>query len=848
MSTTNSFMMKLHMGQKMVHNDEHRFRVIVAGRRWGKCLAPDTRISMADGSIKRVIEICSGDEVLSLNEDTYQIEPTKIRAVVNNGVKETVVIRTSGRSIRCTPNHPLLVNNSWVDAGDIKPGDLVAVMRQGTFGNIPMNSYDVEYLAIWLAEGAGHVVTNETPEIIDVLHDSVGKMPGVFLKKQEKISWRVTSGRGSGKFSEQSYDTSLLKRLGLFGTNAKTKFIPNEIFTLPEDQLARFLNLFIACDGCITRRSNNTWSLEIGLANERIVRQLAELLLKFGIRGQIRHKVHAKLNKDGENFESWTFVSSDKDSIINFATKIGALSKEKQVNAALQAALNSSGSTQNVVPVSYDEFLKHLEYIPENKGKYGGYNCAVSRDMPERLRIALNGWRKCNKNSISRPKYESIRNYSDGYFDPLVDGGVMWEVVTSVEQAESCETYDLSCEGNHNFFAEGIVTHNSTLSLISIVEAAASAQKQLVWYVAPSYQQARSIMWDAIKGTIPKEWIVKINETRMSIRLANGSIIELKGADNPDALRGVGLNFIVIDEAQDIKTETWDKVLQPTIATTNGRVLFIGTPKAFNWLYDKYQLGQRGDIIRDERGRYVRNEWKSWQFPTITSPFIPKKEIEARRRDMDPKSFAQEFEAKFETMAGRVYYPFDRRIHVKDLRFNQRLPIYVGMDFNIDPMSAIICQEQENGDIWVVDECVLFGSNVQETADELSRRYFRQMNQTYVFPDPAGNNRNHDRGETSLDILREAGFKNIIFKRKHPFIQDRVNAVNRMLMTAEGVPKMFISPKCRKLIESFEQTTYKEGSNEIDKQKSVEHATDALGYYVDYRHPMRQPRMMGVSV
>lgn len=185
----------------------------------------------------------------------------------------------------------------------------------------------------------------------------------------------------------------------------------------------------------------------------------------------------------------------------------------------------------------------------------------------------------------------------------------------------------------------------SQLSKISLIMNAASKPRQLVWYVAPTYQMARSIMWDDLKASVPRGWVVKINETRMTISLRNGSKIELKGADKPDTLRGVGLHFVVIDEAQDIKEETWEMVLQPTLATTNGRVLFIGTPKAFNWLYDKFMLGQRGDVVKDVRGRFVKNEWKSWQFPTITSPFIPKKEIEARRRDMDPKSFRQEFEA-----------------------------------------------------------------------------------------------------------------------------------------------------------------------------------------------------------
>lgn len=385
------------------------------------------------------------------------------------------------------------------------------------------------------------------------------------------------------------------------------------------------------------------------------------------------------------------------------------------------------------------------------------------------------------------------------------------------------------------------------VSKISLVKKAAMKRNQLVWYVAPTYQMARDIMWDDLKASIPRAWIRKINETRMTIHLVNGSRIHLKGADKPDSLRGVGLHFVVIDEAQDIKEETWEMVLQPTLATTNGQAIFIGTPKSYNWLYDRYMLGQRGETVKDPRGRDVPNEWMSWQFPTISSPFIPRREIEARRRDMDPRSFRQEFEASFETMSGRVYYSFDRNEHVGDYPFNPKLPIYIGMDFNIDPMSSIIIQEQSNGEIWIVDEAVLYGSNVQETADELSRRYFRHMNQISIYPDPAGANRNHDRGESSLEVLREAGFTNIFYKRKHPLVQDRVNAVNRLLQTAEGQVRLRVNSSCRKTIDSLEQTIYKEGTREVDKTKGVEHATDALGYYADLKHPMRKMNILGVS-
>lgn len=386
------------------------------------------------------------------------------------------------------------------------------------------------------------------------------------------------------------------------------------------------------------------------------------------------------------------------------------------------------------------------------------------------------------------------------------------------------------------------------VSKISIVIAAASKPHQLVWYVAPTYQMARQIMWDDLRLSIPREWIIKMNETRMEIYLHNGSKIQLKGADKPDTLRGVGLNLVVIDEAQDVKKETWEEVLQPTLATTNGQALFIGTPKAYNWLYDKWRMGQRGDTYLDEKGRVVLNDWRSWQFPTITSPFIPRSEIEARRRDMDSRSFKQEFEASFESMSGRVYYNFHRTTHVGDFEFNPHEPIFIGMDFNIDPMSCVVLQEKANGEIWAIDEIVQFSSNAEEASEEIMRRYYKYANQISVFPDPAGNNRNHDRGESSLDVLRDQGLKNLYFKRKHPAVQDRVASVNRLLLSADGQIRLRVNKKCLRLIDSLEQTIYKPGSRDVDKTQGVEHVTDALGYYTDFRHPVRKALLLGIEV
>lgn len=202
----------------------------------------------------------------------------------------------------------------------------------------------------------------------------------------------------------------------------------------------------------------------------------------------------------------------------------------------------------------------------------------------------------------------------------------------------------------------------------------------------------------------------------------------------------------------------------------------------------------------------------------------------------------------FETMSGRVYYPFDRKVHVKPLRFDPERPIWIGQDFNIDPMSSVIFQKQSNGELWAVDEICLPSSNTQELCDELDRRFWRNLDQIVIYPDPAGAYRGHQRGESDLDIFRERGFRKQKYRRKHPAIADRVNAVNRMLCAADGTIRLYVDPRCKKLIEAFEQTLYLPGSREVDKGAGVEHAADAAGYCIEFEFPTRKVEVLGISI
>jgi hypothetical protein len=373
-----------------------------------------------------------------------------------------------------------------------------------------------------------------------------------------------------------------------------------------------------------------------------------------------------------------------------------------------------------------------------------------------------------------------------------------------------------------------------------IMVEALTKPKSVVWYVAPTYKQAKRLMWTELKESVPKSFIKKTSEVELIMWLKNGSTISLFGVDKPDGLRGSGINLLCMDEYQDFKPDIFEKVLYPTLTDRRGRVVVAGTPKSYNLLYELY--------MRGFDPAWKKDGWKSWQFVTADNPFIPRDEIEAARRNLDPKSFNQEFLASFETMQGKVYYAFDRKIHASQfLPFNPSLPIWIGQDFNIDPMSSVIIQPQPNGQIWVVDEIFLRNASTHELSEAIENKFFRFKRNLEIYPDPAGAARGHTRGESDLDILRQMGFRKIFYKRKHPLVADRINAVNRMFMTASGEHRMFISNNCTHLIRSLEQTIYKENSREVNKKLGNEHMADALGYPIEFRFPVKKIQIYGIS-
>lgn len=362
------------------------------------------------------------------------------------------------------------------------------------------------------------------------------------------------------------------------------------------------------------------------------------------------------------------------------------------------------------------------------------------------------------------------------------------------------------------------------LSAAELLRSALSAPNRNSWYVAPTYKSAKEIAWSMLVSAIPVGYIRKTNETSLTLELINGSLISLKGAEKPDNLRGRALDFVVLDEFADMRKEAWYEVIRPSLSDRQGTALFIGTPKGRNHFYDLWTKGVDGD-----------ESWQSFQYTTLQGGNVPAEEITAARKDLDERTFQQEYDAQFVNYSGIIYYNFSREQSVKPHSGDSQ-QILIGMDFNLDPMSAVV-MSRSGGSLHIFDEIVMFGSNTDEMAAEIQQRY-KGKNVT-IYPDPACRQRKTSAGgRTDLSILQNAGF-DVRVRNSHSAVRDRINSVNSRLMSADGVRQLFVDAKCKRTIESLERQTYKEGTSQPNKD-GFDHMNDALGYAVEYLFPIRK--------
>ena len=216
---------------------------------------------------------------------------------------------------------------------------------------------------------------------------------------------------------------------------------------------------------------------------------------------------------------------------------------------------------------------------------------------------------------------------------------------------------------------------------------------------APTHQQAKAIFWNSeysgMQRILPRPLIIAESHSDLWVRLPNHSEVHVVGLDKPQRIEGQPWHGCMVTEMADVKPTAWDANIRPVLGDTMGFAILDGVPEGRNHYYDMAVKAAGGaiPITKPLVGAYAEDpldpQWAfySWFSSDVLSPV----EIEAFRRETDERTFRQEYEGSFEGEEGRAYYAFSLANIVPDAKV---IPshIHIGMDFNVDPMTAVLCE------------------------------------------------------------------------------------------------------------------------------------------------------------
>lgn len=264
--------------------------------------------------------------------------------------------------------------------------------------------------------------------------------------------------------------------------------------------------------------------------------------------------------------------------------------------------------------------------------------------------------------------------------------------------------------------AAGRRTGKSRLAAWLLIINALQTEKGQVFYVAPTQGQARDIMWQTLME-LGHPVIAGSHINNLQIKLVNGTMISLKGADRPETMRGVSLGFLVMDEYADMKPEVWEQILRPALADQKGRALFIGTPMGRNHFYELYKYAELGD---DET-------YKAWHFTSYDNSMLDSGEIDIAKKSMSSYAFRQEFMASFEARGSEMF----KEEWVRFGESPEEGDYYIAVDLagfedvnkkrtkntKLDDTAIAVAKVNENG--WFVENIIYGRWGLDETATKI---------------------------------------------------------------------------------------------------------------------------------
>jgi len=355
------------------------------------------------------------------------------------------------------------------------------------------------------------------------------------------------------------------------------------------------------------------------------------------------------------------------------------------------------------------------------------------------------------------------------------------------------------------------------------------------FYALPTLPQAKRVAWEQIRALIPSEWIAEENKTELRIKTIFGSTLFLYGMDRPHRAEGLQYDGGIVDEASDERPSVVPKTFLPALSERTGWLDLIGVPKRFG--IGATYFKQFCDELCDE--------YYHWPSSDIVGPA----EIENAKRLLDARDFDEQYNASWLNATGQIFYAFNESWNVtNDAQYNENLPIIVGSDFNVNPMAWVLGHWIEvagNICFLVFDNIFRRDTNTEKTLDYLYAKYGTHTAGWEFYGDATAAARK--TSATISDYLQikndkrfsQHGNAKVFYSKSNPLFINRVAACNAMLRNARGEVRVFIHPQCKPLINDLSARSWKENSREPDDFGDMGHISDAFGYPIYKRFPLR---------
>ena len=341
-------------------------------------------------------------------------------------------------------------------------------------------------------------------------------------------------------------------------------------------------------------------------------------------------------------------------------------------------------------------------------------------------------------------------------------------------------------------------------------------------YIAPFYKQAKNVAWDMLKYYCQPIPNIVFNESELKAEFPNGARISLYGGDNPDSLRGIYLDGVMMDEYAQMSPRLWAEIIRPAISDRKGGAIFIGTPKGHNNFFDLYQE------VKDDEDWYVKVHRAS------ETNYIDAEELEAAKKDMSEDQYQQEFECSWTAAIQGAYYgrlleEAEKESRIGKVQHDTGALVETWWDLGIGDSTAIWFVQRIGAELRVIDYYENNGESLGHYANVLQdKAKENEWNYgDYVFPHDV-RQRSLDTGRTRVETLQNLGVEPTIIPQMK--VEDGIEAVRRKLKNC-----WFDEMKCRRGIDALRQyrSQYDE-KNQVFKLRPVHdwasHAADAFRY------------------